>query len=190
MWRQDTISVASTAAAVMISVYVATFDLGLVTLMPAILLLSGVALQHLAIGRREPADEILTERGLNTVMYAALAVAGISLGGLLGSKLPLATGLSAFDAAMFGVLMAVAEEQFFRGFITQWLVAQTTPAMGVLSGAAVFAVYHLAVYGTEPGSLVYVLIAGAILGWVCLQTGRLSPAILAHCINNLISVMP
>jgi len=190
MWRQDTISIAATTAAVMISVYISTFDLGLVSLMPAILLVAGIALQLQGIGFEEPVEgEVFSTEGFETVMYGVLAIAVISIGGFLTARLPLSTQLSVTDAMLLGSLMAVAEEQFFRGYVTQWLISKMGPSPGILLGAVIFTVYHLAVYHTSIENLLYVLIAGMILGWTCNKTGRISPAILAHCINNLLVVV-
>jgi membrane protease YdiL (CAAX protease family) len=97
--------------------------------------------------------------------------------------------LTGVDAMLYAVLIAVAEEQFFRGAILNFLLTLTNSTVAIFSSAAIFMVYHFAVYGTSTSNLVYVLVGGLALAWAAYRSGRLSPSILAHVINNVLSFM-
>jgi membrane protease YdiL (CAAX protease family) len=97
--------------------------------------------------------------------------------------------LTGMDAALYAVLMAIAEENFFRGAITNFLLTITSPAFAILGSAMIFTAYHIAVYRTSLEAFIYVFVGGAVLAWVAQRTGRLSPAICAHIINNLLATL-
>lgn len=101
---------------------------------------------------------------------------------------PLLAQLSAIDRKLFGVLMAVSEEQFFRGFITSYFLQRIGTIPAVVASAAVFGIFHFAVYGTAPSALTFVFLAGAILSFVTIKTGLISPAMMAHVFNNWMSM--
>lgn len=88
------------------------------------------------------------------------------------------------------VMISVPEETLFRGWLAPWLanVSRTGVIGGALGSAAIFMVYHLFVYGTNPAALLIVFGAGAIEGFAALKTGRLSTTLANHLGNNFISV--
>lgn len=111
-------------------------------------------------------------------MWTALALAGIVLASLAA---PMST-----LGWQFAVLIAAAEEAFFRFFITSMLAAWGGKALGVAGSAVVFALYHTAVYGITT-TLVQILLAGAILAYVYLESGSLTPTLLAHMAVNYLA---
>jgi membrane protease YdiL (CAAX protease family) len=86
---------------------------------------------------------------------------------------------------LYAVLISISEEQFFRGAILNFLLSLTNATVAIFSSAAIFMVYHFAVYGTSTSNLVYVLVGGLALAWADYRSGRISPSMLAHLINNL-----
>ncbi|MEN8150010.1 MAG: ABC transporter permease subunit/CPBP intramembrane protease [Planctomycetota bacterium] len=75
----------------------------------------------------------------------------------------------------------VVEELFFRGFVLSAFRKRARPWVAVLVTALLFALFHL-----EPTKLLTTGLIGIWLGYVCVATGSVWPAILAHLINNSI----
>ncbi|QDS88148.1 CAAX amino terminal protease self- immunity [Rosistilla ulvae] len=89
---------------------------------------------------------------------------------------------------MVGGLPAICEEVMFRGYI-QTRLAQRLPAVAaVMIASVLFAVFHF-----DPVHVLAVLPIGLWLGYLRNASGSIFPAMLAHAINNtlsVISVMP
>ena len=177
----------------MIVLYLSTYQTTAVILFPAILLITGIVLQFFLLRKVEVVDSVFEEKtAQNIAYYTLVGLAGIGLGSLISPALAKAIPiqkmqLTGMDALLYSVLIAVAEEQFFRGAITGFLLVSLPPSPAILGSAAVFTVYHLAVYGTEASALIYVFVGGAVLSFVAYRSGRLSPSILAHVINNMLT---
>jgi len=189
MIKQDNISKILIIASIMVTIYLSTFDTSPLMLFPAVLLLGGLSMEFLLEKKREEVDDGFELKSLqNTAYYTVLALFGVFMSGYVAKYFPLQ--LTGFDALLYAMLIAVAEEQFFRGFITDWLLTKTgNPIFGLLASSLVFAVYHLARYGTEPSALIYVLAGGFVLNYVAYKSQRLSSCMLAHIINNCLAVM-
>lgn len=96
--------------------------------------------------------------------------------------------LTGIDGILFGVMMAVGEEQLWRTGMTNWLLQHLkVPFIAFLSSALIFTVYHLAVYGDVLFALVYVFSAGLILAYVDEMSGVDTPSKIAHIINNVLA---
>jgi len=186
----DGLSQTCTILAVMIVIYLSTFETTVVILFPAVLLITGLVLQFYLQRRVEVVDS-LSESAGNIGFYTLVALAGIALASFVSpavSGLP-KMELTGVDAMLYAVLIGVAEEQFFRGAILNFLLTLTNSTVAIFSSAAIFMVYHFAVYGTSTSNLVYVLVGGLALAWAAYRSGRLSPSILAHVLNNTLSFL-
>ena len=93
-------------------------------------------------------------------------------------------------ADFLGIVLAVAivpalcEEILFRGFVQAGLVRQAERSWaGVVATAVVFGIFHL-----DPWRFVPAAILGIFLGWLRQVSGSLWPAILAHAINNVLTI--
>lgn len=79
---------------------------------------------------------------------------------------------------------ALCEEILFRGFVQSGLVRQAErPWAGVAAAALVFAIFHL-----DPWRFVMAAALGMFLGWLRQASGSLWPAILAHALNNVLTI--
>jgi len=94
-----------------------------------------------------------------------------------------------FGAAMiFGVLPAVCEELFFRGFVLSGLRSSfrgrfaTTRA--VVASAGLFALFHI-----FPEKYLPTFLMGLVLGFLCARTGSIWPGMIAHAVNNASAVL-
>src|SRR5262249_46216221 len=84
-----------------------------------------------------------------------------------------------------GLVSAVVEELFFRGYLFRGLEALAGPLGVVLATSLLFALFHL----WMPGALaaerfVVSLLLGLVLGWVAWRTGSVLPGMLMHGAHN------
>jgi len=187
----DGLSQVLTILAVMLIIYLSTFETTVTVLFPAVLLITGLVLQFYLQRRVEVVDHLAESAG-NIGFYTLIALAGIALASFMApavTRLPVKMELTGVDAMLYGALIAVSEEQFFRGAILNFLLTLTNATVAIFSSAVVFMVYHFAVYGTATSSLVYVLVGGLALAWADYRSGRISPSMLAHIMNNVIAVL-
>lgn len=179
----------------MILVYLSTF-IGFtdVLLIPTVLLLGGLVLQVYIHGKL-PHDPSFDEREVKSMLIhvviavAAMGLASLLIPGLFAPKIPAQLAIN--EAYMLTSLYAVSEERFFRGGVNSflfWKMGRIPMAVNIASGV-IFGVYHLSVYGTSLDKIIYVMMAGVILSFVTLRSGRLAPAIIAHGLNNVWSLM-
>jgi membrane protease YdiL (CAAX protease family) len=179
----------------MVSLYLSTFDLGFLALFPAFLGISGLVMQIYTEKRIAYVKTSLS----SIILYTMIAFGGLMVASLLAKNNPwvLTQGsifsaslskMAVIDQQLFGVLMAISEEQFFRGFITSYFVDRTNPFIGCAGSSGVFAVFHFAVYGTSPTALTFIFMSGLILSFVAYKTGLISPTMIAHIINNLVAI--
>ena len=83
------------------------------------------------------------------------------------------------------LVISVAEEYFFRGFLYRWLRKGDFLALDPARyDARAFWIVVL-VFGLEHDRWLAGMAAGAVYGWLVLRTGRLGPAIVAHAVTNL-----
>lgn len=86
-------------------------------------------------------------------------------------------------ALMIGATPALCEELLFRGFVQTRLNLRLGAFWGILISSALFAVFHM-----DWVHIIAVFPLGLYLGTICWRSGSLFPAMLAHFINNAISV--
>jgi len=195
---QDAISNGLLIIAIMIMLYF-IFVLHMLDLMIyPMLLLVGVLALRIFVNRKVLRDEELEPPEIKSIfLYYLIALVGIGIGswfiqGLYNfpfEEYLTATKLDMTNVWLFTCLMAIVETQFFQGELLEFLSNSMSPALAVIGSALVFMAYHLGVYGTQPENLLYVFIGGLSLAYVTLQSRRISPAIMAHITNNLLSVM-
>jgi membrane protease YdiL (CAAX protease family) len=75
---------------------------------------------------------------------------------------------------------AIFEEIGFRGLAQTWLMRVISPWKAVIVSAIFFSAAHLSVLGGP-----YLLMVGALLGWVRWRTGSLYPGMVLHFLHNL-----
>jgi membrane protease YdiL (CAAX protease family) len=101
-------------------------------------------------------------------------------------ELQLVRDLPGAAGVLFGVVLApgVCEEAFFRGFVLTALAARGAARSAVTGSALLFAALHL-----NPWQLPALMLFGIFLGLLVYWTHSIYPAVLAHGINNLVSVL-
>jgi membrane protease YdiL (CAAX protease family) len=186
--------------ALAVAVYLFTFETSALAIFPTVLLVSGVSmevfLERKKGGAVEVADDGFEPRTLKIVgFYAAIGLLGMFLTGYAikfvpGLETQTVLASSPINGMLYSVLMAIAEEQFFRGFLTDWLLSHLKNAiMAIVASAGVFCAYHFARYGTSPNALLYVFGGGLILAWVAFKSKRISPTMISHAGNNMFAYL-
>ena len=126
-------------------------------------------------------------------LYTVAALFGVFLTGYAVNYVLLSItqlGLTGVNAILYSALIAIAEEQFFRAFILDWMLVRIAqPMVAVFFNAVLFMGYHFARYGTNLNALGYVLGGGFILGWVAYKSQRVSPTMLGHLANNVVTLI-
>ena len=193
--RQDSISLTLTLLAGAVFLYAFTWGEEFQNLTGfLIILLSFGLVMNVAFLGRVPRDERVDEKETGTILiYSVLALGVITVGNyvvpafLPSILLQAYEKLNVIDARLFGILIAVSEEQFFRGFLAPYMANRFGLTLGTILQGVLFGAYHLAVYNASNQALAIVSFSGIILGYVALKTQRLSPCILAHALVNAIS---
>jgi len=85
--------------------------------------------------------------------------------------------------ASSGLVAAVSEEVFFRGWVQTMLSRFLHPVLAVVGASAFFALSHL-VFRSDPFYLL-TFFPGLVMGWLRLKHGDIAPAILYHFLGNL-----
>ena len=86
-------------------------------------------------------------------------------------------------AFLIGLTPGICEELLFRGYIQSRLTTRWNGVGGVLLTSIVFAAFHMDIVHSTA-----VFALGVWLGWICWQSGSIFPAMLAHFVNNAVSV--
>ena len=87
-------------------------------------------------------------------------------------------------ALMIGITPAICEEILFRGYVQTRLTRALPPYKGILISSALFAVFHMDLVHS-----IAVFPLGLFLGYIVWRSGSLMPGILAHFVNNVVSVV-
>jgi membrane protease YdiL (CAAX protease family) len=86
----------------------------------------------------------------------------------------------------FGVLIAIAEERFFRKAFGNVFISKSDPITGSVADGALFAVAHAAVYGDALTSIFVVFGAGIFMCYADYRTRRVSTSEICHVLNNVL----
>ncbi|OYP34962.1 type II CAAX endopeptidase family protein [Rhodopirellula sp. MGV] len=86
-------------------------------------------------------------------------------------------------ALMIGATPALCEELVFRGYIQTRLNSLVGPGIGIAIASILFAAFHM-----DLVHVIAVLPLGIYLGVIAWRSGSIFPAMLAHFVNNSVSV--
>lgn len=86
-------------------------------------------------------------------------------------------------AVMVGLTPGICEELLFRGYVQTRLTKRIGAIFGILITSVAFAAFHMdLVHSTA------VVAIGIYLGWLSWASGSIFPAMIAHFVNNFLSV--
>lgn len=80
---------------------------------------------------------------------------------------------------LISISPGVCEEFLFRGFVLSSLRKKLPFWSAIVLTALLFGAFHMHLYRLLPTTLI-----GIVLGWLCLRTRSIWPAILGHMVNN------
>lgn len=176
-------------------------DNNVIWLFPMFLCLAGMAMQYWLVPRRHKKtqqyeipqktdDPVLIK---NIFFYTMTALASlIVISAITPNFLKISNlELTGADAILFGVMMAIGEERVFRGGLFYRIHYSTKSYL--LTGfmtAAIFTVYHLAVYQNDLATMIYVFSAGLLLAYINIIAGVQSPSLIAHVGANILAYSP
>lgn len=142
--------------------------------------------------QREADDTPVTSSDLKTLGYwSVIGLFGVLVAGYGVNFVQYlnSLALTSYDSLIYACMIAAAEECFFRGFITDYLLTTFAfPWIGLVASAAIFCAYHFARYGTDVGALIYVFIGGLVLSFVAYKSQRITPSLAAHMAVNFIAL--
>jgi len=171
--------------ALLIFMYASTFQPETINLLTSgvLLLVIGTSFGVLLVGVKF--NPFGFGRFLESILWTALAV-GIML--IVNRQVPFTLGVQVLSARWYAVLMGVAEECFFRLFLTGFVYRIShSKLLAILMGSSVWTTYHMARYGGDTGALLVVLLCGFALGWVFLESKMADAVIFAHGFVNFIA---
>ena len=192
--KKDPISVALAIIGISLSIYFMTFDsLFKNAIISALLGIGGIALMEWSVKDTDPVgQDYFSSSTLVQLGYSVLGFIVLTAIGLIGVNLSLVNlslikTLSVSDKVLYGAVISINEEVFFRGGFLEWLLANTGGFEGIsiVISSAFFTAYHLAVTQAEFGSLTFIFVAGLILGKIYCATRRLWPSSLTHLLHNI-----
>lgn len=167
---------------------------------------SGFAVTLLVVVRPLDPAPLRLRPGRETGVTLALVIAGtLTLGQALDSAVTL-LGLDALGApalirralagaaggqlfaavVVLGVLVGIAEEAFFRGYMQSALRARWPPWAAVLATSMAFALLHIDWVSLEALHATLVLALGLWMGFATERLDSALPAVAAHVINNIV----
>ncbi len=102
--------------------------------------------------------------------------------------LPARTGWTAFGIHLIGtsVVIAAAEEFFWRGFLYRWLCARDFRSVPLTHVDRPMFLVVAALFGLEHTEWFAGLLTGLIYGALVLRSGRIWPAVFAHALTNFL----
>lgn len=87
-------------------------------------------------------------------------------------------------AVLIGATPGICEELLFRGYVQSRLTTRFSAPLGLFLTSVLFAAFHMDLVHS-----IAVFALGVWLGWICWQSGSIFPAMLAHFVNNSVSVV-
>lgn len=133
---------------------------------------------------------ILGTLTLSQALDSALTLLGLDALGtpaLIRRVLAGAAGAQLFAAVVvLGILVGIAEEAFFRGYMQSALRARWPPWAAVMGTSLAFALLHIDWIGLETVHASLVLALGLWLGFATERFDGALPAVAAHVVNNIV----
>jgi membrane protease YdiL (CAAX protease family) len=200
--RQSPISYGATALATALLIYIGTFgsEFMVLSLFIVTLALIGIVMSRWGgfhvddpsldvMERRETwlwvAVSIVVIFGIN-IIVPQLPTSLFKMALVDPQKLAILLSIPTFRFSL-GVMISVAEENFFRGFWGNLMLRNLPVVLAIPANSMLFTLYHIAVYGTSANALIIVFGAGIILMYAAYRSGYVHTTILAHMLVNALA---
>lgn len=168
--------------ALLIFMYASTFQPETINLLTSgvLLLVIGLMFGVLLVG--VAFKPFSFERFFESAIWTGVAFGIIYI---VNKQVPFSLGVQVLNARWYAVLMGVAEECFFRLFLTGFIYRITHSGFfAIILGSGVWTIYHMARYGGDPQALFVVFLCGLALGFVFLASKLGDGVIFAHALVN------
>ncbi len=120
-------------------------------------------------------------KGFWLTVLGIVAMAGVALA--VGAVFPHINDVSPWRYASGLILVAAAEEGFYRGFVLHELLRMTNKWVALVASALIFTLAHLY---WKPELMAFVFLAGLLYGGVYMISRRVESSILCHFLLNAI----
>lgn len=200
--KNDEIANWVTILGILVPIFIFLFtDNSVIWLFPMFLCIAGLAIQRwLVPRRRKKTDQFeIAQKSdspvlvKNIFLYTLIALASlVVISAVTPNFLKISRlELTGVDAILFGIMIAIGEERVFRGglFDRFYYSTKSFVATGILT-AAIFTIYHLAVYQNDMAAMIYVFSAGLLLAYINIIAGVQSPSLIAHVGANILAYSP
>lgn len=171
--------------ALLVFMYASTFQPDTINLLTSgiLLLVIGVTFAVIMVGVM--LKPFSFDRFIESLIWTGLAFGIIYV---VNRTVPFTLGVQVLNVQWYSVLMGVAEECFFRLFLTGFMYRVTHSMLfSIIIGAWVWTIYHMARYGGDAGALIVVLFSGFALGFIFLQSRMGDPVVFAHALVNFLA---
>jgi len=154
-----------------------------VLLSSVMLLVVGLLFAWIMVGVKFEPFEL--KRMFESILWTAMSALAIWI---VNSKVPFTLDVSFGSTRLFSVLMGVAEESFFRLFLTTFIYKITKMSLlAIIISSSTWTIYHIGMYGGDMGAFVVIFMAGLVLGFVMLYSKMVDGVMFAHAVVNYIA---
>ena len=175
----------SVVTAILIFMYATTFlgEQSIIIQNAILFLIIGVVMAFITVGLRFEPFKMKTLG--ESILWMTVSVGIIWI---VQTQAPFTLQVEVLSTQLFAVLMGVSEECFFRLFLCTF-IKKYTGSMGfaIVTSAFTWAVYHIARYGADMGTIFVIGGAGCALGFVMLQSKMGDGPIFAHALINFLA---
>jgi len=154
-----------------------------IVLSAVILLVVGLLFAWVMVGVKFEPFQLRTM--VESLLWTAMSAVAIWM---VNRYVPFTLDVGFVSTRLFSVLMGVAEESFFRLFLTTFMYKVTKLswlAIGISS--ATWTIYHIGRYGGDINAFFVIFMAGLVLGFVMLYSKMADGVIFAHALVNYIA---
>lgn len=184
-FRMQFLGLMAVISAFVIFMYATTFQPETVNVLISATVLGaiGFILGLLLVGMRvEPFD---FRAFIESIIWTVVAVCVMWI---VNRYSPFMLGVNILNVRWFSVLMAVAEECFFRILLCGLIFRGTHSIfLSATVSSGMWTIYHTARYGGDAGTMFIVFICGCVLGWVFLVSRLADGVIFGHAIVNFLA---
>jgi len=145
------------------------------------LLILGIVLSYAMVGVRFiPFDR---RSLLSDFLYTMISFVAILI---VNTYVKMEIGISPVGETAFSMLAGVSEEWFFRLWLCAWIFKITrSRILAIIVSAFIWALFHVARYGSTPNAMIIVFLCGIPLGWATLDAKSADGPSFGHALVNL-----
>jgi len=154
-----------------------------ILLSSVMLLVVGLLFAWIMVGVKFEPFEL--KRMFESILWTAMSALAIWV---VNSRVPFKLDVGFMNTRLFSVLMGVAEESFFRLFLTTFMYKITKMSwLAIVVSSSTWTIYHIGRYGGDMGAFFVIFMAGLVLGFVMLYSKMADGVMFAHAVVNYLA---